>query len=227
MELRETEALGVFDHDDGGVRHVDADFDHGGGDEDLCFAGAKGVDGCIFLGRLHLAVDQADLAREGVVQDVEALLGGGEVKHLVLFHQRADPEGLVAGWQRGVQAVDDLVHACGRDSARCDRLAARGFFGEARHVEVAIGGHCERARDGRCRHHEDVGGTAALAGECKALVDAETVLLVDDHKAEVVVGDAFRDQRVRADQDVQLAVGELFERAVARRAPVAAGHDGD
>ena len=34
VELRQPEALGVLDHHDGRVRHVDADLDHRGGDQD-------------------------------------------------------------------------------------------------------------------------------------------------------------------------------------------------
>src|SRR4029077_5254860 len=41
MELGEAEALGVLDDHDGGVRDVDADFDDGGGDEDLHFVFAE------------------------------------------------------------------------------------------------------------------------------------------------------------------------------------------
>ena len=33
VQLREPEALGVLDHHDGRLRHVDADFDHRGGDQ--------------------------------------------------------------------------------------------------------------------------------------------------------------------------------------------------
>ena len=35
VQLREPEALGVLDHHDGRLRHVDADLDHGGGDQQL------------------------------------------------------------------------------------------------------------------------------------------------------------------------------------------------
>src|SRR5699024_1165237 len=33
MQLRDAEAVGVHDHHDRGIGHVDADFDHGGGHE--------------------------------------------------------------------------------------------------------------------------------------------------------------------------------------------------
>jgi hypothetical protein len=33
VQLREAETFGVLDHHDGGGGHVDADLDHGGGDQ--------------------------------------------------------------------------------------------------------------------------------------------------------------------------------------------------
>ena len=41
VQLRKAEALGVLDHHDGGLRHIDADLDHRGGDQQLRLAGAK------------------------------------------------------------------------------------------------------------------------------------------------------------------------------------------
>src|SRR5512141_2098667 len=38
MELRQAKTICAFDHHYGGVRHVDADFDHGGGDEHIDLA---------------------------------------------------------------------------------------------------------------------------------------------------------------------------------------------
>ena len=60
MKLGEAEALGVFDEHERGIRHVDADFDDGGGDEHVDLVRGKGAhDGILFL-RLHLAVDGGD-----------------------------------------------------------------------------------------------------------------------------------------------------------------------
>ena len=43
------------------------------------------------------------------------------------------------------------------------------------------------------------------------LRDAEALLLVDDHEAEVLRDDVAREHAVRADQDVDLALGEVGE----------------
>jgi hypothetical protein len=47
--------------------------------------------------------------------------------------------------------------------------------------------------------------TPALGRQQQALMDAETVLLVDDSQRQVAEGDALLEQRVRADDDVDLA----------------------
>ena len=48
MELGQAEALGVLNHHDGGRRHIDADLDHGGGDQELALAGRKPRHGGVF-----------------------------------------------------------------------------------------------------------------------------------------------------------------------------------
>ena len=60
VQLREAEALGVLDHHDGRLRHVDADLDHGGGDQQLRFAGGEARHRRVLLGALHAAVHQID-----------------------------------------------------------------------------------------------------------------------------------------------------------------------
>jgi hypothetical protein len=52
MELREPETLGVLDDHERRVRHVDADLDHGGRNEQLDAAGLEVLhDACLFGGR--------------------------------------------------------------------------------------------------------------------------------------------------------------------------------
>ena len=60
---------------------------------------------------------------------------------------------------------------------------------------------------------------AALRLQRQALVHAEAVLLVDDGEGEVAEHDVRLEQRVRADEDVDLAGGETLEQVVARAGP--------
>ena len=64
MQLGEAEALGMLDDHDRGVRHVDADLDDGGGDEDAGFAVLEGAHRLVLLGALHAAMDEADRVAE-------------------------------------------------------------------------------------------------------------------------------------------------------------------
>ena len=96
MQLREAEALGVLDHHDGCFRHVDADFDHRGGDQQLRLAGGKARHGGVLLGALHAAVHQIDGLAEFLAQLLEARLGRGEIDLFGFLDQRADPIGALA-----------------------------------------------------------------------------------------------------------------------------------
>src|SRR5262245_41786372 len=68
MELRETEALGVLDDHDAGIRYVDADLDHRGGDEDRQRASGKLRHDAVLVLTLKLAVHEADLAAKASTQ---------------------------------------------------------------------------------------------------------------------------------------------------------------
>ena len=61
VELGEAEALGVLDDHDGGVGNVDANFDDGGGDEDLRFVLAEALHDFFFFVTGEAAVQKAEL----------------------------------------------------------------------------------------------------------------------------------------------------------------------
>ena len=63
VQLGEAEALGMLDHHDRRLGHVDADLDDRRGDEELRLAGGEARHGGVLLRRLHLAVKQADARR--------------------------------------------------------------------------------------------------------------------------------------------------------------------
>ena len=72
-----------------------------------------------------------------------------------------------------------------RYEPRRDRLPAGGLLAQHRDVHVAEIGQRQGARDRRRGHDQDV-DRLALGAEREALVHAETVLLVDDRKPEIV-----------------------------------------
>ncbi len=93
---------------------------------------------------------------------------------------------------------------------RPDRPAALRRRLDDRDVAQARERHVQRARDRRRREREHVDLEAQRPQEL-LLRDAEALLLVEDHEAEILRDHVAREQAVRADEDVDLArlvVGE-------------------
>ena len=61
MQLRQAHALGVFDHHQGGVGYIYADFDDGGGDQYIQTTYGKLSHDFGFFGGFHAPVYQADV----------------------------------------------------------------------------------------------------------------------------------------------------------------------
>ncbi len=71
--------------------------------------------------------------------------------------------------------------------------------------------HVQRARDRRGRHRQHVDGLAHLL-QSLFVRDAEALLFVDDDQAQVGELHVLADQAMRADEDVDLALGQLLDR---------------
>ena len=78
------------------------------------------------------------------------------------------------------------------------------------HVAQPDERHVQRARDRRGGHAEHVDGGAHLL-QPLLVAHAETLLFIDDEQAEVLELEALRQQRVGADEDVDLALLGLLE----------------
>ena len=152
-------------------------------------------------------------------------------RHLAVRHADA---GLGRGGCHAVHGVADRVHAVGDvvDLALARELGAdrgrdhvgvvlphRDLHGQAArrrredqaHVAHARHRHLHRARDGRGREREHV-DLLAHVFELLLVLHAEALFLVDHHQAQVVGVDVGREEPVRADQDVDVALGEALER---------------
>jgi hypothetical protein len=145
------------------------------------------------------------------------MLAGGErlpASVLRFLDQRAHHVRLAPGAQL---LADPLVCARAlrgaRRHVRGDRPSALRQLAQACHVEVAVLGQCQRARDRRCRHMQHVGRQVfgALAIQRRALAYAEAVLLVHDRHREAVENNVVLDQSMRADHQLQLTGGQLAQ----------------
>ena len=158
------------------------------------------------------AMHQADTIAEAGAKLGVARFRRGDIEQLRLGDQRADPIDLRAAVDGARDAGDDFVEPFERNGAGCDRLPSRRLFVEPRYIHVAIAREQQRARDRRRGHHQKLGARACALGlEREPLMHAEAMLLVDDDQAEVFEGDLLLEQRVRADQDVDVARLERVE----------------
>ena len=96
VQLRQAEALGMLDHHDRGVRHVDADLDHRRRDQQPRAPALEGVHRLVLFGSAHAPMHQPDLVAEPVGKIAEAVFRGGGVDLLAFLDQRADPIELLA-----------------------------------------------------------------------------------------------------------------------------------
>ena len=91
-----------------------------------------------------------------------------------------------------------------------DGAAAGGQLVDDGAVEVGIEGHGQCAGDRRGSHHQHMGRYAALAPELGTLLDAEAVLFVDDHIAQLCELDVGLYKGVGADEYVDAAFGKAL-----------------
>ena len=203
VQLRQPEPLGVLDEHHGRVRHVHADLDDGGRDEDVTLAARECPHDAVLLVRLHPPVQQGDAqVREDVVREMVGHLGGGaQVDFLGLLDQRVDDIHLPAGVHLLSDERVNLLSARLGLRDRLDRKASRRHLPHDRDVEIAVGRERERARDGRRGHDQHV-RVHPFRSERGPLEDAEPMLLVDDDEPELVEPDRVLDERMRADHHV-------------------------
>ena len=155
MELREAEALRVLDYHHGGVRHVNAYLDHGRRDEHLNLARDEVAHHFVLLRGLHLSVNEPDreVREDAVAQVLEHACRVLQVHLLRLFDERVDDVSLSPGAHLALDAfINARALVLSDDDGLYRRPSGREFVYH-RHVEFAVDGHRERARDGRRRHH--------------------------------------------------------------------------
>ena len=144
--------------------------------------------------------------RKSLAYKLISLVEAAQVKFLVLLDERVDDIRLSAHAQLGAQGLVDVHAVLLVAQNRRHRLAARRKLVDDRYVQVAVDRHRQRARDGRCRHHQHMGWDHVLAPKAGALGNAEPVLLVDDRQPQVAELHGILYQGVCAHQQLYAAV---------------------
>ena len=210
MQLGEAEVVGLVDQDGVGAADVEAVLDDGGADQHVEVAAHERAHRLLDLGLGHLAVADGDAGARAQLADAQR-------QRLQLADAVVQHEHLPLARELARDRV--LQHAVvAEQHARLDLLTAGRRVVERADAADAEQRAVQRARDRRRRQRQHVDLGAQLL-EPLLLPHAEALLLVDDDQREVVEGDAFAQQLVRADDDVDAALQQL----VLDRAPVGAG----
>ena len=214
VQVGKSEVLGVVDEDGIGVRHVDAVFDDGGGEEDVKLVIDKIEDDFLKFGGFHLSVADHDACIGHVFAN--EVLDVGELRDAV----RNDID-LAVATELEIDGVgDDLMTEGVNFGANGVTIGRRGV--DDAEIARAHQRELEGARNGRGGHGERVDIDFHLA---QAFFDGHTkfLLFVDDEQAEIFEFNGFPDEFVRADEDVDVSLGEIFEQGFGLRRGAGSG----
>ena len=241
VQLGDAEPVGVEDHHHGRVGDVDADLDDGGGDEHVDVAGGEGLHHPVLVLGRHPAVQHLDAQagqrrpRPARGASSSTACRGALVTVLVAL-ARVDPRA-----RRRRPAAPGPTSSRTRCQARssqagCARAGTTVVCTSPRPAGSSVSVEVSRSPKtviatvrgiGVAVITSTCGGSAGLAAERGALLDAEAVLLVDDDQAEVGELHVLLEQGVGADHDAGLAAGRLRERGAAGGGVQRPGQQGD
>ena len=200
VELRQPVAFGAVHHDGVRQRYIQAVLDDGGRDKHVELVPHEAQHHALELGLRHLPMAHAD----------------ARLRHKLLDQGGALPDGIDAVVQEvNLAAAPELLLDGGADQFRIE-MRHHGVDGQPvlgrrlddAHVADAQQRHVQRARNGRGAHGQHVHVLRDLF-EPLFVADAEALLFVHDQQAQVAELDVLRQQPVRADENVHLAVGQI------------------
>ena len=197
VQLGQAEAVGLVDEDGVAVGDVQARLDDRGADQDVGLVPDELEHHLLELVLVHLAVadDDAGLGHE----PLDACRRTIWMSCTQLCTKKTCPSRFSSRRMASRMRWSSQSRHLGDDAAAVHRRR-----GQRADVADAQQRHVQRARDGRGGHGQHV-HRLAEALEPLLVLDAEPLLLVDDHQAEVLEADVLAEQPVRADDDVHLA----------------------
>ncbi len=205
VELGEPERVGPLDDQRVRLRDVEAGLDDRRRDEHVRVSAQEREHLLLELALAHLPVADGDSELGDELADA---VGG----HLDRLDPVVQVEGLAAALGLALEgALDELFVVLAH--VRADRAAPFRRCLDDRDVAQAGERHVQRARDRRRGQREDVDLEPQRAQEL-LLGDAEALLLVDDHEAQLLRDHVAGEDSVRADQDVDLPGLEVGQDAL-------------
>jgi hypothetical protein len=212
MKLGKAEPLCMFDHHHGRFGNVDADFNNRRCYQQAALSAGEPRHSGILVDRFEAAVNQVDrVFTEPLFENNAALLCCGKVGLLGFFNLWTDPINSFAPRQRPADRRDKIFKALERDHARVYRLPTGWFLTQFGNVHVTEIGESQRARDRGRRHHEHVDRVTFL-GQRKPLMNAKSMLFIDDCQPKILERNLFLEQRVRSCEQIEVAGGKPIEK---------------
>ena len=137
VQLRQAHALGVLDHHQGGIGHIHAHFNHGGGHQHIQTACGKFGHHFGFFRRFHAPVHKADRELgQGSLQSGLRFGGGLQLQGFTLFNQGAHPISLLPFAARAQHQPFHFAAAHAVNQPRFDRRAPGRQFIYHRHIQI-------------------------------------------------------------------------------------------
>ena len=212
MQRRQAKAFRLFNQHDGRFGHIHADFNDRGRHQDIGPPGGEIAQGGFTYRNILQAMGKANTAGEMGGKLGKAVLGGDTVILLAAGNGAHHPIGAGAARHCLMQAGDNLRQAFLAEDSRGDGLAPRRFARHAAHGHFAPLRQQQRARNGRCGHHQHIRGLALIRQQ-QALRHTKAVLFIHHRQAQILEGDPFLKQRMSANHDGQRAIRQPLQDA--------------
>src|SRR5581483_3374067 len=215
VQLRQTESLSMFDYHDVCVGHIDANLDDGRGNQNLQIAFLEHPHDLFFEVGLHAAMQYSDpqVGKYFLTEFLVHLHRGLEFPLLILFNDGVNDIRLVSSRHLLSHKIPNVTGTIVRNSASNDRSPPRRQLVDDTDIQVTVERERQGARNRRSCHYQDVrfshGHISGLLHELESLQDAETMLLVDDDEAEIREVHVLFDQRMRSNDQLRVARGNV------------------
>ena len=202
MKIRKTEILGTINDDGVGIRNVDAVFDDGGREQHIVVVIREIEDNLFQFLRFHLSMTYGYAGIRDIL--VDHLCDMGEIVDAIIHEIH-----LAVARHLKVNGISNNLSPKGVD-LRLDRIAV----GRRRLYDTQVAGTDQRELQGagnrRCRHRKGIDIRLHLT---KFLFRGDTkfLFLVNDQQPQILEFHRFTYQFMGADNNIDLAVGKVFE----------------
>ena len=220
MQLRKPEALCIFNNHHTGIGHIDPHLYDRCSHHNMCFTFFEALHIILLVGSLHAPMDDTHLivGRRKIAADrLITLFERQQIKFFILLNERIDNIHLSANSNLLTHKTQHPTAMVLRIVYRFYRFAARRQLIDDRHIEVAVEGHRQCARDRGSRHDENMGRIRiALGPQFGPLLHPKPVLFVDDREAQAVKRHCRLYERMRTNEYMDITCRQPLQYLFAR-----------